>query len=129
MLIDEEKSVVGFGWNKWGNLGTIHSDKPNWDDQVTSPKVVDLSSFNKTVSQLFPGGYSHTILLTQDGQLLQLGDHAHLFSRNTPVKVESELLDKVVKVVNGLSHTIVLREDGIVVSFGDNNFHQTQQSD
>jgi alpha-tubulin suppressor-like RCC1 family protein len=118
----------------WGNgrygLGLGHEDKRVYD----FPKKVEALS-NRNITHI-AAGYSHTLALTDQGEVFAFG-YQHLGGlglgqfviESMPKKIES-ISDKfVIQVATGISHSLVLTREGEVISFGGGNFGQLGNGD
>jgi alpha-tubulin suppressor-like RCC1 family protein len=85
-------------------------------------------AFSSSVISVSAGG-SHSLALTDDGNVLVWGnnDHGQLGdgtnkSRSTPMQVNG--LDHIIAIAAGTDHSLALRDDGTVWAWGD-NYHGT----
>jgi alpha-tubulin suppressor-like RCC1 family protein len=81
-------------------------------------------------------GHRHTLILTEDGEVLSFGDGEYgvlgtgnLEESTEPTTVEALLDYKVIDVAAGSSHSLVLTDDNRVFAWGKNNYGQLGMSD
>jgi alpha-tubulin suppressor-like RCC1 family protein len=121
LILDYNGYVYACGDNKYGQLGLTHVSTTNQPTKITQDdRFIDIFC-----------GYSHSGLLTTEGDLLlfgrgdkdQLGYTTAELSNATPKRLELGW-ERVVSCVMGKMHTMILLDDGSVRSFGGAGFGQ-----
>eukprot|EP01126_Amoeba_proteus_P037383 TRINITY_DN3857_c0_g1_i5.p1 TRINITY_DN3857_c0_g1~~TRINITY_DN3857_c0_g1_i5.p1 ORF type:complete len:478 (+),score=87.90 TRINITY_DN3857_c0_g1_i5:199-1632(+) len=113
--------VYSWGWGEKGALGHGRFTD-EWE-----PKEIDLKEKIRSVGV---GGYSHSILLSEDGEVYTFGWNeyrqlGHDFGEDIAVPTKVSGLEKISLIVGGgFKHTAVLSQHGKVFVFGDNSFGQ-----
>ncbi|MEV5568959.1 Ig-like domain repeat protein [Spirillospora sp. NPDC052269] len=111
--------AFGMGYNRFGQLGDGTNVSPNTPTPVLLPAGVRVSQVS--------GGFSHSLALTADGQVLawgrntygQLGDDSRTGSY-TPVQVHLPAGVTVTQISAGDLHSLALTSDGRVLAWGAN---------
>lgn len=114
-------------------LLTIDNEEEYNKIALTPPSVLPLKSAVKQVA----AGLQHSILLTEDGEVLTFGSnqsgqlgHGDFFDRNAPTRVPVELATtgSVIQIAAGSNHTVLLTSLGEVLTFGNYQFGQLGKS-
>ncbi len=123
LILCDDGSVYGFGYNSSGQLGLGHTD-----DQST-PQLIPLPTEARPCQ--ISAGYYHSLILCDDGSLYGFGSNAssqlglgHTANRSTPQLIPLPLDARPCQISPGYNHSLILCEDGSVYSFGGNAFGQ-----
>jgi alpha-tubulin suppressor-like RCC1 family protein len=137
VILCSDGSLHGFGYNKYGQLGTT----TNSGGESPNPTPINISSngslSGKTATKIACGNY-HTIVLCSDGSLHSFGynydgqlgtttNSGTYTSNPTPINITSNgtLSGKTItKIKCGGYYTFIICSDGSVHAFGQNNAGQ-----
>jgi alpha-tubulin suppressor-like RCC1 family protein/uncharacterized protein YjdB len=117
VALKSDGTVVGWGWNDYGQLG----------DGTTTSRTFPVAVPGLTGVKAVSAGAIHTVALKTDGTLMawgynlegELGDGT-IIQRWSPVAVP--LLSNVVAVAAGGYHTVALKSDGTLMAWGWNRY-------
>ncbi len=123
LVICEDGSLYGFGYNHQGQLGLGHVD-----DQHT-PQFISFFQDKKPI--LIAASGRHNLVLCEDGSLYAFGDNSygqlglgHFYFQNTPQFISFFQDKKPILIAAGYWHSLVLCEDGSLYAFGFNSYGQ-----
>lgn len=124
LILMDDGSVWGFGWNKAGQLGN--------DSEKNIIKPIKIKYLNNIID--IAAGDIHSIALRKDDIVLtiggnfsgQLGNFTNESSDIPMVAREniSNFLKDVIKISAGWDFSVVLKKDGTVWTFGENKYGQ-----
>ncbi len=119
LILCEDGSVYGFGYNHSGELGLGHNTNQSTPQLISMP----LDARPCQVS----AGYSHSLILCEDGSVYGFGNNAHgqlglrhNTNQSTPQLIPMPLLARPCQISAGHSHSLILCDDGSVYGFGFN---------
>ena len=117
MVLTDKGEVLSFGLGRHGQLG--HGDE---EDQL-EPKVIESLSGVRVVA--IAAGFSHSMVLTEEGEVLSFGVgwHGQLGYGDMEWQLEPKVIEalrgtRVVEIAAGVFHSMVLTDEGAVLSFG-----------
>ena len=124
VLLDDG-SVVCWGYNGWGTLGT-----GSYTNMFVPTYVNSLSSGSSTTATSIDGGYGHTCAITNNGPLCwgkadsgQLGDGQTQYNQATPQTVGSFGTGvSAVNITAGWQHTCASLSNGNISCWGGQEF-------
>jgi RHS repeat-associated protein len=122
LALKSDGTVWGWGWNRYGQLGTAW-DGANSDENVGNPTQVP----RLTGVIAIAAGFGHSLALRSDGTVWawglnaygQLGDGSTTDS-DGPVEVSG--LTGVTAIASGENHSLAMKSDGTVWAWGYNWF-------
>lgn len=129
LALVENGNVFGWGHNEFGQIGDrigVGTTSANPTPQLIVSNITGIA-----------GGGWHSLLITNHGRLLSLGNNAwgqlgraEGFTTSNPVSTPALVdgLTNVVAAAGGNTHSLAVRSDGSVWSWGDNTFGQLGRS-
>ncbi len=133
LILCDDGSVYGFGFNPSGQLGLGHRD-----DQST-PQLIPMPMEARPCQ--ISAGSDHSLILCDDGSVYGFGFNAfgqlglgHNTNQSTPQFIPMPLVARPCQISAGNSHSFILCDDGSVYGFGHNTSgqlglgHETNQS-
>lgn len=131
LLLADDGTVFSFGDNSHGQTG-LGIYYP-WSTLVATP--IDTTNLaGKTITQV-AAGYSHSLLLTDDGTVFSFGSNTSgqtglgtgigETAVATPIDTTNLGGKTITQVAAGGGYSLLLADDGTVFSFGDNAWGQT----
>lgn len=129
LLLSDEGDVYSFGSSLSGQTGL------GTDDDVLIPTRIDSSYFQgKTITQV-SAGFSHSLLLAEDGTVFSFGNNGEGqtgqgttdFDTLFPTPIDNTLLGgkTIAQISAGHAHSLLLADDGTAFSFGSNSNGRT----
>eukprot|EP01084_Bolivina_argentea_P309957 536202_1 len=124
LCIDRNHRVFGCGFNRTGQLGLGHKNKT-----VMTPQLIP--SFTKYKAIQIAAGQSHSLVLTEDGNVWSFGynnqgqlGHANQKTNSTPTIIEALKDEHIVQISSGSFHSAVISQKGNLFCFGNNGYGQ-----
>jgi alpha-tubulin suppressor-like RCC1 family protein len=110
-----EPDLLGWGWNRYGQLGDGTTADQAWPEVVAGNVVTSAA------------GYGHSLFLKGDSTLWTVGfnSYGELGDGTTTSRTLPELVvDNVVATAAGAYHSLFVKGDGTLWAMGDNNTGQ-----
>ncbi len=133
LILCDDGSVYGFGYNASGELGLGH------EDNQSTPQLIRMPTRARPCQ--ISAGYRHSFILCDDGSVYGFGNNAsgqlgldHKNNQSTPQLIRMPTRARPCQISAGYRHSFILCDDGSVYSFGGNTFgqlglnHTTNQS-
>ncbi len=111
LAIRSDGTVVGWGWNKYGQVNNSPSDEIAGTNGVVMHDGQPLTGVEAVAA-----GRDHSLALRRDGTVVAWGKNGSEHTTEVPSR-----LSNVIAIAAGDRHSLALKSDGTIVSWGDAN--------
>ncbi len=123
LVLCDDGSVHGFGYNHYGELGLGHNTNQSTPQLIRMPRGARPCQIS--------AGSGHSLILCDDGSVYGFGYNAsgelglnHTMPQSTPQLIPIPAEARPCQISAGSDHSLILCDDGSVYGFGDNGFGQ-----